>query len=282
MIKHKPTVAVVIPAHNEEKHIKSCLDSLMSQTVPVDEIIVVSNASTDNTATIAEQFTNVTVINIAEKGITKARNIGFNKANCEIIARLNADVVCPPNWNERLLKVFSNQDVWAVAGVAKTMLIPIWPYLYTSFWSRIYLIMAEAYFAVPILWGANMAIKKSTWDEVKENICLNDADVHEDQDISLHIAIAGGKIARDYRLTVSTSEKSYFSWAKFKQYNQLRKKTKLSHKSLINSPNVKRINILRRLWKIIYAGIPSTIFTIASFGVMLTQHLKHYLIDKHH
>src|ERR1035437_9820650 len=87
-------VSVVIPAYNEEKYIGACLDSLMDQKEKPDEIIVVNNNSTDNTAKIVKKYP-VRLINEEQQGMIPARNRGFNEAKFEIIARTDADTILP-------------------------------------------------------------------------------------------------------------------------------------------------------------------------------------------
>ncbi|HEX8932548.1 MAG TPA: glycosyltransferase family A protein, partial [Patescibacteria group bacterium] len=98
-------ISVIIPAYNEEKYIGACIESLLKQNRLPDEIIVVNNNSTDQTAAIASQYP-VKVINEKEQGITPARNRGLNEAQYDIIARTDADTILPPDWIEKIKKHF--------------------------------------------------------------------------------------------------------------------------------------------------------------------------------
>lgn len=49
-------VSIIIPAHNEEKHLERCLDSILSQTYPHLEMLVVDDASTDRTWEICNVY----------------------------------------------------------------------------------------------------------------------------------------------------------------------------------------------------------------------------------
>ena len=72
-------VCAVIPVLNEEKHIKKCLDSLLSQTMPV-QILVVDGGSTDNTLSILEEYgSQIQVLNNPDKRVSQARNLALNK-----------------------------------------------------------------------------------------------------------------------------------------------------------------------------------------------------------
>lgn len=279
MIKHKQTLAVIVPAHNEERNLKGCLESLLNQYVPVDEIIVISNNSTDKTTEIAKSFNNVKVLEVSEKSLINARDIGFNYSKCDILARINADVICEPKWSDILHKDFSDSNVSAVAGVAKTWTMIFMPNFLTTFWSRVYLNFVEAYFGVPIMWGSNMALRRSSWDKIKMSTCKNDGDVHEDQDISIHLSYIGERTIKNTNLIVINREESYFNWPKLNYYNSLRKKTKKTHSLLIADSKI-RINIFRRTIKMVLVVLPGALFGITSVFYKTTCLMMKYLSDR--
>lgn len=90
-------ISVVIPALNEEQEIEHCLESLFLQTHTAFEIIVVDNGSTDATASLAEKW-GVRVIVETQRGISCARQAGFDAARGTIVASTDADTVVSPNW----------------------------------------------------------------------------------------------------------------------------------------------------------------------------------------
>ena len=72
-------VSVVIPAHNALGTLKAAIDSLMAQTLGASEIIVVNDASTDETASVAGAFERVVLINLeTRRGAAAARNAGVD------------------------------------------------------------------------------------------------------------------------------------------------------------------------------------------------------------
>lgn len=87
-------ISIIIPAHNEEKSIRRCLNSCINQSEKADEIILVNDGSTDKTADIASSFKGVKVINF-DKGHSAAfaRNRGAEKAKGDILFFLDADQV---------------------------------------------------------------------------------------------------------------------------------------------------------------------------------------------
>ena len=192
-------ISVVIPAFNEEKRIEACLKSIASQTYKPLEVIVVDNNSTDKTAKIAKSF-GAQVIIEKQQGVTYARNRGFEIAKGEIIARTDADTIVPSNWLERINDHFEkDKKLDAVSGPAIFGL--------RFFTPIVRLLVFEAnkrIFGHYGLYGPNFAIKKSAWERVKNEVCMDDERVHEDTDIAIHIG-KEGKIGYDPKLKVKTS-----------------------------------------------------------------------------
>jgi glycosyltransferase involved in cell wall biosynthesis len=88
----RPTVSVVIPAYNAADHIRRALDSVLGQTHPADEVIVVDDGSTDGTGRIVEGYADkVRCIRQKNAGVGAARNAGIMAATGEWIALLDAD-----------------------------------------------------------------------------------------------------------------------------------------------------------------------------------------------
>lgn len=108
-------VSIVIPAHNEEKVIAQTIENAKRLRYPDFEIIVVNNASTDNTSALARQ-TGVRVVDEPRKGLLFAREAGRLAARGEIIANLDADCMPDPEWLSRALPLFENPRVVAAGG----------------------------------------------------------------------------------------------------------------------------------------------------------------------
>ena len=83
-------ISVVIPTYNRADFLPSCLQSVLNQTVRVDEIIVVDDGSTDSTSNIVKEF-DVSYLYQPNSGVAKARNVGIQKAKNEWIAFLDSD-----------------------------------------------------------------------------------------------------------------------------------------------------------------------------------------------
>ncbi len=115
-----PSASVIIPAYNAEKTIRVCLDALLSQTIPPNEIILVDDGSTDQTQEIAKIYSLLKIISQENKGPAKARNAGAREAKSDIILFLDSDCVPSANWLEEMLKPFEKEKVAGVQGAYKT------------------------------------------------------------------------------------------------------------------------------------------------------------------
>src|SRR5207244_2296104 len=93
-----PRVSVVVCAYNAADTIGDCLDSLSALTYPDAEIIVVNDGSRDATGEIARRYPAVRLIEVANGGLSAARNIGLQHATGEIVAYTDADVRVDPDW----------------------------------------------------------------------------------------------------------------------------------------------------------------------------------------
>lgn len=91
-------VSVIIPMHNSSKHIEECIDSVLNQTYANIEVIVVDDASSDNSVDIVESRINrknenrVKIIKLDQNvGAAKARNTGIDVATGKLICFLDSD-----------------------------------------------------------------------------------------------------------------------------------------------------------------------------------------------
>ncbi len=95
--KENITVSVVIPAYNVEKYIKRAIDSVLSQTRTVDEIIVVDDGSTDRTTDLVREYgRQVKLFSQQNAGPSAARNLGISKSSGDYLAFLDADDIWLP------------------------------------------------------------------------------------------------------------------------------------------------------------------------------------------
>lgn len=97
----KKLISVIIPVYNEEKSISACLQSLLSQTHSLLEIIIVDDGSTDRTLQLAKNY-KVTFLTQKHQGPGAARNLGAKKAKGDIFVFVDADMTFAPDFIEKL------------------------------------------------------------------------------------------------------------------------------------------------------------------------------------
>ncbi len=97
-------ISVIIPAYNEEKYLEKTLQSLKRQTFKEFETIVVCNGCTDKTESIARKY-GCRVVNIKDKGVSKARNKGAKAANNKKLVFLDADTGVSDDTLEKISKL---------------------------------------------------------------------------------------------------------------------------------------------------------------------------------
>ena len=104
-------VSIIIPAYNEERHIAACIESLLKQECSDElEIIIVNNASRDGTAKILSSYAakypeKIRAINLDRNlGPGGARNLAAKIARGEILIFLDADMIFPPDFIEKLTR----------------------------------------------------------------------------------------------------------------------------------------------------------------------------------
>lgn len=97
-------IAVVIPLYNKAPHIRKTLESVLAQSSPADEIIVVDDGSVDGGGEIVANYANlgVQIVTQTNQGESAARNAGTNNSNSDYIAFLDADDHWFPNHIETL------------------------------------------------------------------------------------------------------------------------------------------------------------------------------------
>jgi glycosyltransferase involved in cell wall biosynthesis len=101
---------VIVCAHNEERFIAPCLHSLLAQTRQPDEIVLVNNASTDRTGSVAAAIPRVRVIDEPRKGLVVARERGRQEARGELLVYIDADCRAPLTWLQRVADRFESDD----------------------------------------------------------------------------------------------------------------------------------------------------------------------------
>jgi len=97
------SVSAVVSAHNEELHIAGCLNSILGQTVPLEEVLVISDRSTDRTVDIASLYP-VDVYEVQYGQTYMVKRAGICAARNDIILCVDGDTELAPDFLERGLR----------------------------------------------------------------------------------------------------------------------------------------------------------------------------------
>lgn len=268
------TLSLVIPVYNEERHIKTALQAIESQTVKPFEVIVVDNNCTDKTISIAKSFSFVKVLQESNQGRTFARNAGFSAARGDLIGRIDADSVIAKDWVEQVVASFNrDSQLYGLSGMGYSSPLPFVRHPKTSLWTRTYYWFVRSSFRTPTMWGATMAIRRQAWKIVQDELATNDNEVHEDQDLSLCMAYHGLKIREIDKVKIFIDGQTYRYLPKYWRYVKMQRSTLKLHrqKGTFRSRRFPRLSFIQILPGLIgftlLWGIFVPVFSILMFPV---------------
>jgi glycosyltransferase involved in cell wall biosynthesis len=110
-------ISVIIPAFNAAATLAEALSSVLNQTRPPDEIIVINDGSTDATAEIARATPGVLLLQQVNSGVASAMNLGLMSTQCDLVAFLDADDMWMPGCLEiHKRNLFGSQSFSASVG----------------------------------------------------------------------------------------------------------------------------------------------------------------------
>jgi glycosyltransferase involved in cell wall biosynthesis len=206
-----PVISVVIPALNDSEMLATCLEDLAAQTRLADEIVVVDNGSTDDTAEVARRA-GARVVTEPRRGIPAATAAGFDAARGTIIGRLDADSRPPTNWLAEIEARFNQDpDLAALTGPAEfyganRVVRRLGEVLYIGgfFWSMSWLL------GHPPLFGSNFAITAAAWSRIRLTCHRDVRELHDDLDLSFQFR-PGMRVEYDRDLRVAVSARPFGS-----------------------------------------------------------------------
>jgi glycosyltransferase involved in cell wall biosynthesis len=118
------SISVIIPAYNATRFIRETVESVLQQTLPPDEVLVIDDGSTDDTASIAESFgPPVRVIRRHNVKLAATRNFGVQEARSEWVAFLDADDLWQSNKLERQMEELSRHPEADLCYTGRVLLL---------------------------------------------------------------------------------------------------------------------------------------------------------------
>jgi glycosyltransferase involved in cell wall biosynthesis len=162
-------ISFIIPAHNEEALIATCIESVQREIARANceaEIIVVNNASTDRTGDIVRAATGVRLVDEPRKGLTRARQSGFDVSGGDLIANIDADTMLPPGWIDKALKEFgADSKLVGLSGPFHYYDLPFYKRVPADMFIALYplvnFVLHEFFGIGAVLQGGNFVLRRS-------------------------------------------------------------------------------------------------------------------------
>jgi mycofactocin system glycosyltransferase len=125
-----PGVSIIIPSYNRANQLERCIKSLIGQDYPAQclELIIVNDASTDETATMLQNLAQQAVAqglaiqvlhHTSRQGVAKSRNTGAEAAHHDLLAYIDSDCIASPSWLTELVPALQNSHLGAVGGMIR-------------------------------------------------------------------------------------------------------------------------------------------------------------------
>jgi cellulose synthase/poly-beta-1,6-N-acetylglucosamine synthase-like glycosyltransferase/peptidoglycan/xylan/chitin deacetylase (PgdA/CDA1 family) len=223
-IEHQPSVAIVVPAFNEEVMIERAVRSLAASDYADFEVVVVDDGSTDRTAEIVAgiELDNVRLVRQDNAGKAAALNTGAEVTNSEVVVMVDGDTLFEPDTLVGLVRPFADPEVAAVAGNTKVGnrqgLLGRWQHIEYVIGFNLDRRMYEVLQCTPTVPGAAGAFRRDVLEQVGG---VPGDTLAEDTDLTLAIGRTGRRVvyADDARAwteapsTLGTLWRQRYRWA---------------------------------------------------------------------
>ncbi|MFD4992062.1 glycosyltransferase family 2 protein [Cellulosimicrobium cellulans] len=201
----RPTVSVVVPVRDDAEALDECLALLSRQTVAPIEVVVVDNASSDDSAHVARRWGAVVVCE-ERVGIPAAAAAGYDAARGDVIARLDADSRPDPGWVQRVVdRMAADPSLDAMTGTGTFDDLPRGARTAAAVaYLGAYYVLCHLALGHTALWGSCMALRRTAWAAVRDVVVRDDPEVHDDLDLSFRLGPRRRTVlVRSWRVGVS-------------------------------------------------------------------------------
>ena len=271
MSKMNPEISIIIPCRNEEKHIGKVIEDLINNNSdqPI-EILVIDGMSTDGTRKIVQDYAEkypdkVKLIDNPDKYVPHALNRGIKAARGNILIRMDAHAIYPPDYIKKLINYLEKTDAWNVGPSVEPT-----PAGNSPIQKAIAVAQKSLFGVGNSLW--RRGVKKPTYADTTPFFCIrkeifdkvgffNERLIrNQDAEFNARIIKAGGRnlVVPDVRIKVISRN----SWSKLaKQYFQYGYYRALSTKILKKAFSFRQF-------------VPPLFFSVALFSLILSMWIK--------
>ncbi len=190
-------LSVIVPIYNTEKYLKKCIDSILAQSFPDFELILINDGSTDNSGTICDNYakrdSRIIVIQQVNKGLSYSRNLGKKIAKGEYLSFIDSDDYIHPKMFIDMINNLKdhNADIsicnFKVIGVKQPVKIfYIETFGINAYSSKDYLILSQC--RNPVVW--NKIYKSSLW----KNVDFPINHINEDEFVTYKVLYSANRI----------------------------------------------------------------------------------------
>ncbi len=164
-----PSVSVVVPFFNSERHLAACIESILGQDVEEPfEVIFIDNGSTDGSASIARRYRELILLEESTPGAYAARNTGIRRARAPLIAFTDADCVVAHDWLQSLRDGMQDPAIAILLGNCRyppsASLVLRWLGVYEN--AKTEYVIQRCSKAHHFAYANNMAVRASLFEEL--------------------------------------------------------------------------------------------------------------------
>lgn len=182
-------ISFIIPVLNGERFIPRCLDHIMKEKAPDDEVILVDNGSTDRTLEIARGYNLTKILEKPGRTVAALRNHGAENASGELLAFIDSDCLVSPGWRENVIKVM--QDPQIAATGSRYSISPDATWLERAWFSA----KSKNAKRVTYINSGNLIVRSEQFNQI--NGFRADLETDEDYDLAIRLRTKGHYILDD-------------------------------------------------------------------------------------
>ena len=131
------TISIIIPIYNVESYLRKCLDSIIEQSFPYFELLLINDGSTDASTQICQEYVEkddrIRYFEKENGGVSSARNFGIKHSRGEYITFIDSDDWIEPNYLEILYKTIKERGSRKDCLFSYIFLSETFLFLYLSF-----------------------------------------------------------------------------------------------------------------------------------------------------